>query len=104
YLPEAGFIELCSAAAIVSFAASLPITVNGWGLREVASIYVFGQLGMQPGEAAAVSLLVGICSTTVVFLFAPTALRGQEHVQADSIKDSRPGISDAERLNIERSA
>lgn len=75
YLPEATFVQLCSAAAIVSFAASLPITVNGWGLREIAAIYVFGQLGMSAADAMALSLLVGISSTVVVFLLGPTAMK-----------------------------
>lgn len=31
--------NVVAAAAIVSFAASIPLTINGWGVRELASIY-----------------------------------------------------------------
>jgi len=103
YLPDATFVELCSAAAIVSFAASLPITVNGWGLREIAAIYIFGQLGMSAADATAVSLLVGISSTVVVFVLAPTAMKRRK-ASFDEPEAQVAVAQDAERIDIEKSA
>jgi len=37
---------LFAAAAVISFAASIPVTVNGWGIREVTAVYVLGRLGI----------------------------------------------------------
>lgn len=72
---DATFVELFAGAAIVSFVASLPISVNGWGVRELASVYVFGVLGIPAQEAVAVSVVIGISATLVVLLSLPLALR-----------------------------
>lgn len=72
---DAGLATVLGAAAIVSFAASIPISVNGWGVREVAAVYAFGHIGVDSPEAVAVSVLFGICSTLVVLMAAPV-LRG----------------------------
>lgn len=77
-------LQLLAGAAVVSFAASLPISVNGWGVRELAAIAVFGQLGASAHEAVAASVLVGLCSTTAVLVATPYALvdsfRGKEKI------------------------
>ncbi|MEQ9488149.1 MAG: lysylphosphatidylglycerol synthase domain-containing protein [Alphaproteobacteria bacterium] len=61
-------ISILAAAAVISFAASMPISVNGWGVREIASIYALGQLGVDPATAVSISVLVGLSSTAVVVL------------------------------------
>ena len=73
--PEIEVIHLFSAAAVISFAATLPITVNGWGVREIVAVYVLGKLGISPTDAVAVSILVGLCSTVVIILIAPFSLK-----------------------------
>jgi hypothetical protein len=40
--PHISLDKLIAASAVVSFAASLPISVGGWGVREVAAVYMFG--------------------------------------------------------------
>lgn len=67
---QAGIMEMLAAAAVVSFIAALPISVNGWGIREVASIFTFGHLGVAAPEAVAVSVLIGLCSTVIVLASA----------------------------------
>jgi hypothetical protein len=69
------FWQAMGAAAIVTFAASLPISVNGWGVREVAAIYAFGALGVSSHDAVAASVLVGLCATLVVLATAPLLAR-----------------------------
>lgn len=73
--PGIDFWYLFAAAAIISFAASLPISVNGWGVRELAAVYTLGQLGFPSSSALAVSILVGLCATIVVVAAAPVAFR-----------------------------
>lgn len=75
-----GILPLLAAAAIVSFAASLPISVNGWGIREVASIFAFGFLDIPAADAVAASVLVGIGSTLLVLLAAPVLARRERPV------------------------
>lgn len=76
--PGMDVTSVIAAAAIVSFAASMPITVNGWGVREVAAMYAFGQLGMPFSSSIALSILIGLCSTLVVVVMAPLMLRGDK--------------------------
>jgi hypothetical protein len=52
-----------SSAAITSFIASLPISINGWGVREYAAIYSFGMIGLPKASALATSILIGALST-----------------------------------------
>ncbi len=80
---EAGIGGLMLAGAVVSFAASLPISVNGWGVREIAAVSAFGALGVAAEPAVALSILVGLCATVAVVALAPVlALRVREHVPA----------------------
>jgi len=72
---EASWVELAAAGAVVAFAAGLPISVNGWGVREISAIYAFGQLGVAAESALTLSVMIGVLSTVVVLLFAPTVMR-----------------------------
>lgn len=68
---EVDWLSLAAAATIVAFAAGLPISVNGWGIREVSAIYAFGHLGISAAEATAVSVLVGLVSTAAILISTP---------------------------------
>lgn len=72
--PGIDIVDALAASAIISFAASMPVSVNGWGVRELAAVYVLGQLGMDSSSAVAVSIVVGLCSTAVVAAAGPLAL------------------------------
>lgn len=78
--PEIGLANLLAAAAITSFAASLPISVNGWGVREVTAIFAFGHVGIDPSSALAISILVGLCSTAVVLAAWPYLFRKEQGI------------------------
>lgn len=64
--PTTHFMSALAASAMVSFVASMPISVNGWGIRELASVFVFGKLGISPDEAVTISVLIGFTSTLVI--------------------------------------
>lgn len=72
--PSLTWQQLIACGAIVSFAASIPLSVGGWGIREVASVFVLGQLGVDAADAMAASVMVGVCSTLAVFLTSPLSL------------------------------
>lgn len=76
--PKNDVTHLFAAAAVISFAATMPITVNGWGVREMVAVYVLGKLGVSPTDAVTVSILVGICSTLVIIFVAPFSLKKLE--------------------------
>jgi uncharacterized membrane protein YbhN (UPF0104 family) len=71
--------SLVAASAIISLAASMPITVGGWGVREVAAVYVLGILDIPAADAMAMSVMVGLCSTLVILASAPFCLRKRAH-------------------------
>lgn len=72
---SANFIDLFAAAAVISFAATMPITVNGWGIREVASIFVLDKLGYSTTDAVLVSVVVGLCSMLVILGMIPSTIK-----------------------------
>ena len=61
-------ITLFAVGAIVSFAAAMPVSVNGWGVRELASIYALGKLGVAGPEAVAISVTLGVLATVSVLI------------------------------------
>lgn len=75
--PSSDVMSVFAASAIISFAASMPISVNGWGVREVAAVYVLGTLGISAADAVTVSILVGVVATAVIYLSIPFALRSR---------------------------
>ena len=71
--------SLFAASAIISLAASMPITVGGWGVREVAAVYVLGNLGVPAADALAMSIMAGLCATLVTVAAVPFYLRKLSH-------------------------
>ncbi|MDC5850446.1 lysylphosphatidylglycerol synthase domain-containing protein [Vibrio europaeus] len=82
--PEVAFIDLLAAAALTSFAASLPISVNGWGIREITAVFAFGAVGVPDSVALATSVLVGLASTAVVLIAYPFSLIKTKSVDSSS--------------------
>lgn len=68
--PDLGWLDLFAMAAIVSFGASIPLSFGGWGLREIAAIYVLGLAGVASGAALSASVLCGLLSMAGVLLLA----------------------------------
>ncbi|NKC11068.1 MAG: hypothetical protein GKR94_02330 [Gammaproteobacteria bacterium] len=97
---DISFWNLLAAAAITSFAASLPISVNGWGIREIAAIYAFGNVGIPPSSALAISILVGLCSTAVVLTGWPMVLN-EKLDKADQAEKVRQAMN---RFPVEKTA
>ena len=52
-----GVLALVPAAMLVS---TLPISIAGWGLREVTMVFGFGLLGVDRSDAALVSIAYGL--------------------------------------------
>lgn len=100
--PEMNIIVVFAAAALISFIASIPISVNGWGVREIASIFVLGKLGIPPEEAVTVSILIGVASTLALivgelFIFN---VRPVSSIDFDEIRSkSKISIQDIEKAS-----
>lgn len=62
--------SLMAAIALVMFAASVPISLAGWGLREVSAVYALGAIGVPYDAALVAALLVGFSSIAIMALLA----------------------------------
>lgn len=83
---DVSLVSAFAAAACISFAASMPVSVNGWGVREIASVYLLNRLGISAGDALTISILIGIISTLVIlaaYLILPSL----------NLNNSRPNSS-----------
>lgn len=86
--PGIDIMSLFAAAAVISFAASIPVTVNGWGVRELTAVYVLGLLGISAADAVAVSVLIGLCSTGVILVASPFSFKKMSDGDASAEKSS----------------
>ena len=71
---EAPSLEVVGALVIVMFAAALPISLNGWGIRELSAIAVLGAVGLEAPTALAMGLFVGVLSLSATLVFAVPGL------------------------------
>jgi uncharacterized membrane protein YbhN (UPF0104 family) len=55
-----GFLTWLVVMPIVLLMATLPISVGGWGTREIAMVYMLGLFAVPPDLAAAVSIQFGL--------------------------------------------
>ncbi len=90
--------DLWAAAFIVSFCGSLPISVGGWGIREVSAMWIFGKLGMAAGQALAVTVATGLLWLVLVLMCAGAVLSVRRQPSArpsakQSASLSRPEMS-----------
>lgn len=50
---------MVAVTALLTFIQIIPISIGGWGVREVAAVSLLGLLGVEPGSALLASLLLG---------------------------------------------
>lgn len=76
FAPTIDIIDLSAASLIVMFAAALPISFAGWGIREVSAVYAYGTVGIGTDQALATSILVGALSLAALALVSAGAYLG----------------------------
>jgi hypothetical protein len=74
--PHIGIASLIAASCIVMFAASLPISMGGWGLRELSAVVALQLIGLSSASALVVALMIGMMSLAVLALIAITFMIG----------------------------
>lgn len=57
--PQIALSELAAAATLVMFAASIPISFAGWGVREMSAVGALGVIGMSAPAALTVAVTIG---------------------------------------------
>ena len=63
---EVPLAQLTAACAVVMFAASLPLSFAGWGIRELTSIFALSVVGVSAADAIVIAVLIGLLSTLAV--------------------------------------
>jgi hypothetical protein len=71
--PEADTVDIAAASAVVMLAASVPISLAGWGVRELGAIYVLGVIGIGTETALVIAILVGAAALVAVAILAAGA-------------------------------
>lgn len=68
---DVGFITWLVVMPVVLLVSALPISIGGWGTREIAMVYMLGLFSVPPDLAAAVSIQLGLCMTIASLVGAP---------------------------------
>lgn len=93
--PSVSIIDVVAASAIVMFAAAFPLSIAGWGPRELAAISAFGLVGIEREAAVVTAVLVGVASfvvglgQAVAIAFIQPDVRQTSMVRADHRSDPR---------------
>ena len=67
--------QLAGAAALVMFAASIPISFAGWGMREMSAVAAMSTIGMPADRALTIALLIGLLSLAIAAVLALLSAR-----------------------------
>jgi len=66
FAPHIDIWSLAAASCVIMLAASLPISLGGWGLREVSAVVALQAIGMSSAAALLVALMIGLMSISMV--------------------------------------
>ena len=72
--PDTTIQNLIAASLVVMFAASLPISFSGWGLREISAVFVLGTVGIAAAVALTISIAIGALALIAVIFVAGAAV------------------------------
>lgn len=72
--PQIDILPLAAASSIVMLAASLPISLGGWGMREMSAVLALQAVGLSSASALLVALLIGTMSLAVLVVITLAAM------------------------------
>jgi len=72
--PQTSIANLVAASAIVMFATSVPISLAGWGMREMSAVVGLGAIGVPAHAALTAAVLIGVGSLLVVGVLAAVSV------------------------------
>jgi len=81
--PHTPIAGLIAASAIVMFAASVPISLAGWGVREMSAIIALGAIGVAASDALTAAVVIGAGSMLAMAIIAVISLPGSEAAKAN---------------------
>jgi uncharacterized membrane protein YbhN (UPF0104 family) len=70
FAPHIDLYSLFAATVIVMFASSIPISLAGWGVREVSAVFVLGTVGLASSKALVAAIIIGLGSFLAMAVLA----------------------------------
>lgn len=95
--PSLSFADSAASAALVMFAASIPISFAGWGVRELSAVAALSAVGMPTELSLLAAVLVGVLSIATSFIMAAMSIR---RFTASTLK--REPVQSEARLQYEK--
>jgi uncharacterized membrane protein YbhN (UPF0104 family) len=83
---EIALPNLVAASAVVMFAASVPISFAGWGVREMSAVAALGAIGVAGHAAFTTAVLVGIGSLLAMAVTAILSLPASANTKKREVK------------------
>lgn len=90
--PSIPLLLLAAAASVVMLAASLPISLAGWGIREVSAVFALGAVGLSPSESLISAVTIGLLSLFVAGVLALLSINAWKSNISSSTSASASGI------------
>lgn len=81
--PTSGLADLAAASSLVMFAASIPISFAGWGVREISAVGALGAIGMTAPAALTVAVTIGVLSIICAAVLAAISMT---HIKSSTPK------------------
>jgi hypothetical protein len=91
--------NLVAASAIVMFAASIPISFAGWGVREMSAIAALGAIGVAGHAAFTAAILIGFGSLLAMGFIAILALPGSVNARSEVVASGSAPIDYSRALS-----
>ena len=73
-VPGVNTLDLIAASFVIMFAASIPISFSGWGIRELSAVFALTAIGVPAGVAVAIAVGIGALSLLAVAALAALSL------------------------------
>gem|GEM_PF-590660 len=73
--PATPVVDIAAASSIVMFAASVPVSLAGWGMRELSAVVALSAIGVSASKAFVAAVVVGAGSLIAMALIATMSLR-----------------------------
>lgn len=67
-------LAVVSAIAVIMFASSLPISISGWGVRELSAVQLLGAIGVGSSFSVTAAITIGLITLGVLVLFTVLAM------------------------------
>jgi hypothetical protein len=81
--PHTPIAGLIAASAVVMFAASVPISLAGWGVREMSAVIALGAIGVAASDALTAAVVIGAGSMLAMAIIAMISLPGGDATKAN---------------------